>query len=224
MNRKSKRQILREGIFTANPLFISAMGICPALAVATQASNGLGLGLAATLVLFSMGIVLSALKRVIPYGVRIPCTMVIAATFVSIADIIVRVYIPAVYAGIGPYLPLLAVNCVILERSEFFYTRNTVADSAVHGLAVGLGYTAGLTLLGAVRELIGKGTLFGAPILSGVVPQTPLFLLAPGGMLVLGVIIAILNKLTGRSAEGPCGDCEGCRSAAGCTKRKGGRS
>ena len=219
MNRKSMRQIFREGIFSENPLFISAMGICPALAVATQASNGFGLGIAATVVLFAMGVVLSALKRVIPYGVRIPRTMLIAATFVSITDIMVRVYMPAIYAGIGPYMPLLAVNCVILDRAEAFSSGNTVARSAVHGLAVGLGYTAGLTLLGALRELLGKGTLFGAPILSGVLPKTPLFLLAPGGMLVLGVIIAALNKLTGRNAESSCGSCEGCPSAAGCTKR-----
>ena len=219
MKENRKRRIFINGIFTENPLLISAMGICPALAVTTRASNGFGMGIALTFVLICTGLVLSALKRVIPSNVRIPCYMFIAASFVSIVRMLFSAYLPALDGSIGPYLPLLAVNCVILERAEAFSTKNSIADSTLHGFACGLGYTAALTVMGALRELLGSGELFGAIIIPGF-PRASMFLLAPGGFLVLGALIAAANKLSGRNAENCDGNCAGCPLEGNCADER----
>ena len=215
MNRR--RRIFIEGLLKENPLLVSAMGICPALAVTTRASNGFGMGIALTFVLICTGLALSALKRVIPSGIRIPCYMIISASFVTIASLLLKAYVPGLHSSIGPYLPLLAVNCVILERAEVFSTKNSIADSTLHGFACGLGYTAALTLMGALRELFGSGELFGAIIIPGF-PRAPMFLLAPGGFLVLGALIAAVNSLSGRNAENCDGGCAGCPLEGSCSK------
>ena len=204
MKESRRSRIFKEGLFTQNPLLVSAMGICPALAVTTRASNGFGMGMALTFVLICTGLALSALKRVIPVNVRIPCYMLISATFVSIVQMLLKAYIPGLHGSIGPYLPLLAVNCIVLERAEVFATKNSIADSTLHGFACGIGYTLALTLMGALREFFGNGELFGAIVIPGF-PRASMFLLAPGGFLVLGVLIAAVNKLSGRNA-GSCGD------------------
>ncbi len=207
---------LKNGIIDQNPTLRLVLGTCPTLAITTQAFNGIGMGLAATFVLVCSNIMVSLLRKVIPEKVRIPCYITIIASFVTVLQMIVKAFLPEIDKALGIYLPLIVVNCIILARAEMFAAKNTVLVSAVDGLGMGIGFTAVLTLMGIIRELLGAGTVFGLPILSGVLPPMLIFILPPGGFFVFGVLIALANSLSKKSGKKvkesfECdGDCAAC--------------
>jgi len=193
--RKDKLNILTNGIVKSNPTFRLVLGTCPTLAVTTQAINGLAMGAAVTFVLLCSNVMISLLKRVIPDRVRIPAFVVIIATFVTVVQMVMRKFLPSLYEALGVFLPLIVVNCIILARAEAFASCNPVADSALDGLGMGLGFTCSLTLIGIVREFLGAGSFFGLPIGSlGNVSMT-IFILPAGGFLVYGTLMALVNFL-----------------------------
>ena len=158
MEKKSKLSILLNGIIKENPTFILVLGTCPTIAVTTQAFNGLGMGLCVTLVLMCSNIFISALKKIIPDTVRIPCYIVVIATFVTIVQFLLQAFLPDLNKSLGVFIPLIVVNCIILGRAEMFANKNSVVDSAMDGIGMGLGCTLALTLVGTIREIIGSGT------------------------------------------------------------------
>jgi len=188
---------LTNGIIKENPVLVLILGTCPTLAVTTMAINGLGMGLAATVVLICSNIVISLLKKVIPDTVRIPCYIVVIAAFVTIVQFLVKAYAPALDSALGVFLPLIVVNCIILGRAEAFASKNSAFDSVLDGIGIGLGFTLSLTVIGAVREILGSGSFFGLSL--GISDFTPLiFVLAPGAFLVLGYLMVLFNKLAKR--------------------------
>ncbi|MBQ2456075.1 MAG: electron transport complex subunit RsxE [Firmicutes bacterium] len=217
MIRKSRKQIFLDGIIFENPLLVLAMGICPAVSVTARASSGLVMGLSMLFVVLCSNVMISAIKRIIPSRVRIPCYMVIIASFVTIARYLITAYLPAFETSLGVYLPLMVVNCAIFGRAEGFASRNSIINSAVDGLGTGAGYTLALVLMGAVRELAGSGTVFGIPVPTGPVKPITVFLFTPGGLFTLGVLIAIARKLTSKGpAEEQKKICLGCPASAAC--------
>lgn len=190
----NKIKILVNGIVKENPTFVLLLGMCPTLGTTTSAINGMGMGLATLFVLICSNVVISALKKLIPDMVRIPSFIVIIATFVTVLQMIMQAYVPSLYASLGLFIPLIVVNCIVLGRAEAFATKNTPADSFFDGLGIGLGFTLALTLLGAVRELLGSGMIFGVRIWSETYGALA-FVLAPGAFIVLGYLIAIMNKI-----------------------------
>ena len=189
---KSRHDILLNGILKENPTFVLLLGMCPTLATTTSATNGISMGLATMFVLICSNFVISLIKNITPDKVRIPVFIVVIATFVTILQMVLAAYLPAINAALGIYIPLIVVNCIILGRAEAFACKNSPFDSILDGIGCGIGFTFALTLLGMVRELLGNGTLFGISIL----PETTnilLFVLPPGAFITLGYIIAILN-------------------------------
>ena len=174
------------------------LGMCPTLGTTTSAINGMGMGLATLFVLICSNVVISALKSLIPDMVRIPSFIVIIATFVTVLQMIMQAYVPGLYASLGLFIPLIVVNCIVLGRAEAFATKNTPGDSFFDGLGIGLGFTLALTLLGAVRELLGSGMIFGVRIWSETYGALA-FVLAPGAFIVLGYLIAIMNKIINKA-------------------------
>ena len=158
MSENSKMKILTNGILNENPVLRLVLGTCPTLAVTTMASNGIGMGLAATFVLLCSNIVISALRKVIPDQVRIPCYITVIAGFVSVVQMVVKAYVPDLDKALGVYLPLIVVNCIILGRAEMFASKNSIVDSALDGIGMGIGFTITLTIMGSIREIIGSGT------------------------------------------------------------------
>lgn len=208
-----------KGIIRENPVLVLVLGTCPTLAVTTQASNALGMGAAATFVLLCSNICISALRRVIPDKVRIPCYIVLIAGFVSVVQMIVKAYLPTLDAALGIYLPLIVVNCIILGRAEMFANKNGVVDSILDALGMGCGFTLTLFVMASIREIIGSGTWYGMPI--PVLADNPIsiFTMAPGGFFVFGVLIAIVAKVTkGKKPAKKEFGCAGCPSAAACGK------
>ena len=197
MERLSKKQIFLNGLLWENPLLVLMLGICPALGISNRAMTGLWLGLCTALVLFFSNTLISALKRVIPQQVRIPSYMVIISTFVSIVQMLLKAYLPELNEKLGIYVPLMVVNCIILGRAEGFAGKHSVADSALDGLSMGLGYTAALVLVSSIRELLGFGTIFGLNVTANLITPMAIFTLAPGGFICFGFIVALLNKLSG---------------------------
>jgi Na+-translocating ferredoxin:NAD+ oxidoreductase subunit E len=192
--KKSGFNIVFNGIITENPIFVLILGMCPALATTTSAINGMSMGLATLFVLFGSNVAVSMLKNVIPDKVRIPAYVVVIATFVSVAEMLIHAYFPAIYDSLGIFIPLIVVNCIVLGRAEAFAAKNTVFSSALDGIGMGLGFTFALTLLGAVRELLGTGKAFNQVVF----PEhygALIFVLAPGAFIALGYLIAIMNKL-----------------------------
>lgn len=190
----SNLKILMNGIITENPTFVLLLGMCPTLGTTSSAMNGMSMGLATMFVLICSNMVISALKNVIPDMVRIPGYIVVIATFVTVVQMCMEAFIPALYASLGLFIPLIVVNCIVLGRAEAFAAKNGVVASAFDGIGIGLGFTIALTLLGAIRELLGTGKLFNLTIM----PEQfgPLiFVLAPGAFIALGFLIAIVNKL-----------------------------
>lgn len=186
---------LTRGIIKENPTFVLLLGMCPTLGVTTSGTNGLGMGLATMFVLIMSNMVISLVKNVIPDKVRIPSFIVIIATFVTIIQLLMEAYVPALFAQLGLYIPLIVVNCIILGRAESFASKNGVIDSIFDGMGMGLGFTLALTLLGLIREMLGAGTVFGYNILGLEDPKTMLiFILPPGAFLVLAYLIAIIRK------------------------------
>jgi Na+-translocating ferredoxin:NAD+ oxidoreductase subunit E len=183
-----------KGFLKENPVFVLLLGMCPTLGVTSSAINGMGMGLATTFVLVMANFVVSLVKSGIPDKVRIPSFIVIIATFVTIVQLTMQAYLPSLYESLGLFIPLIVVNCIVLGRAEAFASKNTVWSSIIDGLGMGLGFTFALTLLGAVREFLGSGKIFGVTIY----PEhygSLIFILAPGAFIALGYLIAIINKL-----------------------------
>jgi len=190
----SNLKILMNGIITENPTFVLLLGMCPTLGTTSSAMNGMSMGLATMFVLICSNMVISALKNVIPDMVRIPGYIVVIATFVTVVQMCMEAFIPALYASLGLFIPLIVVNCIVLGRAEAFAAKNGVVASAFDGIGIGLGFTIALTLLGAIRELLGTGKLFNLTIMPGQFGSL-IFVLAPGAFIALGFLIAIVNKL-----------------------------
>ncbi|MBQ9197137.1 MAG: electron transport complex subunit E [Clostridia bacterium] len=191
-------KVLMNGIVTENPTFRLVLGTCPTLAVTTSAINGLGMGAAATFVLLGSNIVISALRKVIPDKVRIPCFIVVICMFVTIIQLVMQAFLPSLYESLGIFLPLIVVNCIILGRAEAFASKNPVVASAFDGIGMGLGFTLALTLIGCIRELAGNGSVFGISLLGASYQPMLLMILPAGGFLVFGLLLGIINALTNR--------------------------
>ena len=192
----NKLQIVLSGILKNNPTFVLVLGMCPTLGTTTSAINGMGMGVATMAVLIMSNLVISLIKNFIPGKVRIPAFIVVIASFVTIIQMLMQAYVPSLYASLGVFIPLIVVNCIILGRAEAFASKNNALDSALDGLGIGLGFTLSLTLIGAVREMLGSGAIFGQSLISG--DGMLIFVLAPGGFLVLGYLMVLFNKLTAK--------------------------
>ncbi|NOY51359.1 MAG: electron transport complex subunit E [Chlorobi bacterium] len=186
-------QNFTKGFIKENPVFILLLGMCPTLGVTTSAVNGLGMGLATTFVLVMSNLAVSLIKDFIPDKVRIPAFIVIIATFVTIVELSMQAYTPALFESLGLFIPLIVVNCIVLGRAEAFASKNNVLSSIIDGLGMGLGFAFALTLLGSVREFLGGGAIFGLKVIPGDLMLV--FVLAPGAFIVLGYLIAIINRL-----------------------------
>ncbi len=212
MSNNSKLKILTNGFLNENPVLRLVLGTCPTLAVTSMASNGIGMGLAATFVLICSNIVISALRKIIPDQVRIPCYITVIAGFVSVVQMLVKAYVPDLDKALGVYLPLIVVNCIILGRAEMFASKNGVVDSALDGLGMGIGFTITLVIMGSIREIFGAGTwmsglgslipALGADFAIQVIPESidPFTIMtsAPGGFFVFGILMAGATWLTSR--------------------------
>ena len=221
--RETPWQIFSKGLLTENPALRQMLGLCPTLAVTTAVTNGLGMGLATTFVLVCSGVVVSLLRKVIPNSVRIPAFITIIASFVTLVMMIVEAYLPALNDALGIYLPLIVVNCIVLGRAEMFASKNGPGASALDGLGMGVGFTISLTLMSAVRELLGAGTLLGIQVVPDFIEPMVIMVTPPGGFAVLGVLIAASVWLEqsrarkeGRPVEAaPETPCDGCAIACG---------
>ncbi|MDD2963288.1 MAG: electron transport complex subunit E [Bacteroidales bacterium] len=182
-----------KGFLTENPVLVLLLGMCPTLGVTTSAMNGLGMGLATTFVLVASNVVVSLVKDLIPGKVRIPSFIVIIASFVTIVELLMQAYMPALFDSLGLFIPLIVVNCIVLGRAEAFASKNNVASSAVDGLGMGLGFAFALTMLGSIREILGGGAIFGMKLIAG--DGILVFILAPGAFIALGYLIALIQKL-----------------------------
>lgn len=191
-----KLQLITRGILKENPTFALILGMCPTLGVTSTAINGMGMGVATMAVLILSNMAISLIKNLIPDKVRIPAFIVVIASFVTIIGMLIKAYLPALDASLGVFIPLIVVNCIILGRAEAFASKNGVFDSALDGVGIGLGFTLSLTVIGAVREVLGSGAIFGYTFASDVMPL--LFILAPGGFLVLGYLMVVFNKIAKR--------------------------
>lgn len=189
----NKLELVLSGIVKNNPTFVLILGMCPTLGTTTSAFNGLGMGAATMAVLIMSNIAISLIKNLIPDKVRIPAFIVVIASFVTVIGMLMQAYLPALFASLGVFIPLIVVNCIILGRAESFASKNNPFDSALDGLGVGLGFTLSLTAIGAVREVLGSGAIFGFDL--GFGEYAPLiFILAPGAFFVLGYLMVLFNK------------------------------
>lgn len=194
MSNNSNFKVLMNGIIRENPILVLLLGTCPTLGTTSSAINGFSMGLATTFVLFSSNVVISMLKNIIPDKVRIPAFIVVIATFVSVVEMSMQAYVPALYESLGLFIPLIVVNCIVLGRAEAFAAKNSVMKSFFDGLGMGLGFTMALTVLGSVRELLGTGKVFNMIIYPEQYGML-IFVLAPGAFIGLAYIIAVFNKL-----------------------------
>ena len=221
--KKSLMQEFTKGIIKENPVLCLMLGTCPTLAVTTSASNAIGMGVAATAVLVCSNAVISLLRKVIPDKVRIPAYITIIAGFVTIVQMFVKAFAPAINDSLGIFLPLIVVNCIILGRAEMYASKNPVLPSILDGLGMGVGFTAALLCMGIIRELFGAGTIFGLQILP---VQILIFILPPGGFFVFGILIALANKLNEKAgkkvSDSLCAGCpmsKTCKSFASCESK-----
>ena len=206
-----------KGIVRENPVLVLLLGLCPALAVSTDAFNAIGLGAATTFVLLCSNITISLLRKVIPDKVRIPCYIVLIAGFVALVQLIVEAYFFSLHVALGIFLPLIAVNCVIFARAEMFASKNKMFISIIDALGMGIGFTLALLLIATIREILGNGTWFGIPLPLLNEFNIPLMIFAPGGFIVFGVLIAIVNKITkGKATPNKDITCGNCPSAMAC--------
>ena len=194
-------KVFKNGIIDDNPTFVQVIGMCPTLAVTSSAINGMGMGLSTAVVLTCSNLVISLLRKVIPDKIRIPAFIVVIATFVTIVQMALKAYVPALDAALGLYIPLIVVNCIILARAESFASKNGPAASAVDGIGMGIGFTIALTVLGTVRELLGAGSIFGFSIFGASYQPALLFILPPGAFLTLGFLMAIFNKTINKKSS-----------------------
>ena len=192
MNKCTER--VYNGLIKENPTFVLMLGMCPTLAVTTSAINGMGMGLATAFVLVMSNLVISVVSNIIPDKIRIPSFIVIIAAFVTVVDMSMQAYLPALHASLGLFIPLIVVNCIVLGRAEAFASKNKALPSILDGLGMGLGFTLSLTLLGTIRELLGSGKAFNLPVFNENYGML-VFVLAPGAFLALGYLIAIVNKI-----------------------------
>jgi len=197
---KELRKIFMNGIIDENPTFRMVLGMCPTLAITTAASNGIGMGLATTFVLVFSNLVISLLRKAIPDQIRIPAFIVVIATFVTIVQLIIKAFIPALDASLGVFIPLIVVNCIIFGRAEAFAFKNKPLPAIVDGLGMGLGFTISITLISSVRELLGAGTLFGAQVMPVSYMPMDLLVKPAGGFIVLGLMMALMNKVLPKKA------------------------
>ena len=216
--KKSLLQEFTKGIITENPVLRLVLGCCATLAVTTAASNAIGMGAATTFVLVCSNAVISLLRNVIPNKVRIPAFITIIAGFVTIVQMFIKAFSPALDTALGVFLPLIVVNCIILGRAEMFASKNKVLPSIIDGLGMGVGFTAAMLAMGIIRELLGAGTVFGLPILSGFMEPIIIFLLPPGGFFVFGMLIALSGKLSKEGKAPESTGCAHCPLAASCSK------
>ena len=215
---KNLRQEFTKGIIKENPVLRLVLGTCATLAVTTAASNAIGMGLATTFVLVCSNAAISLRKKVIPDKVRIPAYITLIAGFVTIVQLLVKAFVPSLDEALGVFLPLIVVNCIILGRAEMFASKNPVLPSIVDGLGMGVGFTAALLAMGIIRELLGAGTVFGLPVLSGFMDPIIIFLLPPGGFFVFGILVAIAGKLSEEGKAPETMGCASCPLAASCSK------
>lgn len=187
---------LKRGIIEENPTFVQVLGMCPTLATTTSVINGLGMGLSVTAVLICSNLAISALRKVIPNKIRIPAYIIIIATFVTVVDLLLQAFFyDSLYQALGLYIPLIVVNCIILGRAEAFASKNDPISSLFDGLGMGLGFTLALTVLGIIREILGSGSLFGIQVLPDAVTPAVIMIMAPGGFIVLGILLALFNHM-----------------------------
>lgn len=194
-------KVFFNGILNENPTFRLVLGTCPTLAVTTQAMNGIGMGLAATFVLVGSNVVISLLRKFIPDKVRIPAFIVIICMFVTSVQMLMQAFVPQLYKSLGIFIPLIVVNCIILARAEAFASKNSVFLSAIDGLGMGIGFTAAITAIGAIREILGNGTIFGARLFGARFEPMLIAALAPGGFIVFGLMLALVNFITDRDKK-----------------------
>lgn len=228
MKQNSISERLINGLVKENPTFVLMLGMCPTLAVTTSAINGLGMGLTTMVVLALSNMFISLLRKVIPDKVRIPAFIVVIASFVTVVELLLKAFIPFLYAALGLYIPLIVVNCIILGRAEAYASKNDVVSSLFDGIGMGLGFTCALTIIGAVRELLGAGQVFGVNVMPASYVPCSIFVLAPGAFFVLAVLTAIQNKVKlegekkgkdmSKIQSGCNSDCMNCKES-GCSRR-----
>ena len=213
----NRRAIVLKGFIKENPVFVSVLGICPTLAVSTQVSSALGMGIATTFALIGSNVLISLFRRIIPDKVRIPCYIVFISGFVTLIKMIIEAYAYPLYQALGIFLPLIAVNCIIFARAEIFAKKNTVLNSALDAVGMGAGFTLALFATATIREIVGSGTWLGMelPVLADF--TIPVLAMAPGGFVVFGILMAVVQKALKGKAGGKNG-CAGCPSASACGK------
>ncbi|MDR2936868.1 MAG: electron transport complex subunit E [Rikenellaceae bacterium] len=192
----SKFQLFAKGLIKENPVFVLLLGMCPTLGTTTSAINGMGMGIATMFVLMLSNMAIALIRNVVPDKVRIPCFIVVIASFVTVVELLMQAFVPDLYATLGVFIPLIVVNCIILGRAEAFASKNTVFDSMLDGLGIGVGFVLALTVLGGTRELLGAGSLFGRKFITG--DGILIFVLAPGAFMVFGFLMVLFNKLSAR--------------------------
>ena len=213
-----KKEIFRRGIIKENPVLVLVLGLCPVLAVSTQAENALGMGIATTFVLLGSNIVISLLRNIIPDKTRIPCYIVLIASFTVLIKMVIEAYAYSLYQSLGIFLPLIAVNCIIFARAEMFANRNNALDSILDALGSGIGFTLALLVIASIREILGSGTWFEIPLPWLNENNAMIFTLAPGGFIVFACLLAYVNKVSkSKNVRKELG-CTGCPSAAVCGK------
>ena len=201
-NKKSLKNILLDGIFKENPVFVLMLGLCPTLGVTSSAINGFAMGLAVIAVLSCSNLIISALKKYIPAQVRIPAFIMVIASLVTIVGMVMEAYTPNLYKVLGLFIPLIVVNCIVLGRAESFASKNGVFASFVDGIGSGLGFTVALTFLGVIREILGNGSLFGINIMPESYSPALIFILPPGAFITIGFILAALNYIKNKKIRG----------------------
>ncbi len=215
---------ITNGLLKENPVLVLMLGMCPALAVSTRALNGIGMGLSTLAVLVLSNLVISLLRKVIPDQVRLPAYIVIVASLVTVTELLIKAYLPSLYESLGIYIPLIVVNCIILGRAEAYANKHTPLLSVMDGIGMGLGFTAALTLAGALRELLGAGTIFGARVMPAGYEPMLIFIQPPGAFMIFALIIAVMNAIGIKTrqrqlVESGCdGNCALC--ATGCDQPK----
>jgi len=217
--KKTMMQELTKGFLKENPVLRLVLGTCPTLAISTSVIGAIGMGISATAVLIGSNLVISALRKIIPDKVRIPAYIIVIAAFVTIVQMIVKAFAPAVDEMLGIYLPLIVVNCIILGRAEAFAGKNPVLASAVDGIGMGIGFTAAIVLMSIIREFLGAGTLAGIAILPASIPPIAILILPPGGFFVYGLMMAFANKLAEKKGlkKATLEGCDACPMAATCS-------
>lgn len=200
-DKASMGSVFFNGIIPENPTFRLVLGMCPTMAISTAAINGIGMGLAATFVLVGSNFVISLLRKFIPDKIRIPAFVVVIAAFVTIVQLLLKAFVPVLDKALGLFIPLIVVNCIILARAEAYASKNGPLHSIMDGLGMGMGFTLAITLIACIREILGNGTIFGMNIMGTAYEPALLVILPPGGFIMLGSLLGLLNKLTAKTKK-----------------------